>query len=568
MTDKEAKAVIKEKSQWLAKAMIENPHFLAMRERTLANCGGMSFANVVFSDTTSALASLNRNSLLELIYQHFRAIGLNEAADTLERESGHKFQNSPQPWDKTDLQLLISLAISHNEDPWNISPDFGHNFVEETIEEDNFAFAYKEDPNTIWNELLDPMLNSVYSDLTKPVFANLLACSLKRIIVSLIVPQGDMKHLPDADQQLIFLTLHSMTSSDHFLRHLVTIFDGEYPDELKEQIEPKMAEIRSNIIDLIRKWINFHGLFIGKHTLKSISQFLSRILQSGEYPKLQKFISITLNSIPTLKYGIKMGEKNDEGVIVQNPEILFRPDLNLLLPAPDFVAGQISTYQKTVFAAVHSLEFINAFSLHKTTIQTPTLNEFFEFGHHLQCLFLEAFLKEEKPEEGFTKLINLANELNKLKNYDALYNLLILLRRGDVSRLGGCTKDQKNTIHELWEICGKDGSDFLSGTEPSLYEKNILKFYDSWESCIPNMVAELHSVPLTITNQDDFTKEGLINWEKRRKIGERVSLIYRFQNYTSYPPPVSQMQKVIATSSTQTFEYYIDAIAERIAMRD
>ena len=564
MTDKSAKEITKEKSQWLAKAMAENPHILAMRERTRPKCGGMSFANVVFSDTTSALSSLNRNSLLELIYQHFRAIGMNEAADTLERESGHKFQNSPQQWDKTDLQLLISLAISHNEDPWNIPPDFGHNYVRESIEEDNFAFPYKEDPNTIWEELVHPMLHSIYSDVTQPTYSNLIACSLKRIVVSLIQPQGENKHLPDPDQQLIFLTLHSMTSSDHFLKQLVTVFDGNYPEELKDQIEPKMPEIRSNIIDVIRKWINFHGLFIGKHTLKSISQFLKRILDSGEHPKLNKIVKVSLETIPSLKYGIRMGEKNEDSITVRVPEVLFRPDLNLLLPDPDFVAGQISTYQKTVFAAVHSLEFINAFSLHKTTIQTPTLNEFFEFGHRLQCLFLEAFLKEDKPEDGFSKLLKLAKELDKLKNYDAVYNLLTLVRREDVKKLGRCTESQMKTIDQLWETCGKDGSDFCSGPEPSLYEKNLKQYFDLWSACIPNMTAELHSVPLEITNQEDFTKDGLINWEKRRKIGDRVQIIYRFQNYTSYPPPVSQIQKVISSAPTKTFDSYISMISQRI----
>ena len=542
--------------------MKENPQFLAMRERSLAKSGGMSFANVVHADTTSSLSSLNRDALLELVYQHLRAIGMNESADLLEKESGHTFQNSKQPWNRTDLQLLVSLAISHREDPWNIPKESNHFFTAEEIEEDNFAFPYREDTSKIWEELADPMINSVYTDNGNPTFANLKAASLKRIIVSLVTRQGTMQHLPDQDLQLVFLSLHSMTSSDHFLKHFVTLFDGEYPEEMKDKIEPVINIVRHNIVDVIKKWISFHGLFIGRHTLKSITQFLTRISKDEKYSKYSK---ITLQIIPNLTYGSNLGQRTEVPLKVSNPGVLFSPNLTILMPDADFVANQISTYQMNVFASVHSLEFINAFSNHKTNIQTPTLNEFFHFGRHLQILFIDSFLKENNPVQAYSKLIEIAVQLKECKNYDALYSLVSLIRREDMRTIGKCTPEQSNQIDLLWEECGKDGSVFENqdGKE-SKYEENIRSLYGAWKSCIPNLTAELHSIPKNVTDQSDFTEDWLINWEKKRKIAERAHIIYRFQTQSSFPPPVSQIQKVISSIPSESFDQLIGKIADKI----
>lgn len=558
-----------ERTLWLNRALQDNPQFLDMRERSLAEGQGMSFNHVVHSETMMAQSAINRYDLLELVYQHLEAIGMTQTAEILKKETGLKFQDSEQPWNKTDLQLLISLALGHREDPWNIPPQLNHSYVEEKIEEDNFASPYREDPNTIWEELCDRKLNAVYSDENNPTFANLKRASLKRIIIYLVYPENSFKHMPDADQQLIFLSLHSMTSSDHFFRHLVTLFDGN-PDNFKH-----MEEIRRNIVDTIRKWITFHGLFIGLRTLKSVEQFLTRIVQNESYSNLKVFIQQSLKMIPTLHYGIKLGESSKlEVPEIAEPEILFSPNLSLLMPPPSIVAQQISAYQCKAFSSVHSLEFIIAFSNHSLTIQTPTLQEFFLFGQHIQHLFLNAFVQYIKEEDrngnngikaAFQRMINVAIELENCKNYDALANLLrVILHREEIFKLCNPSEDQKNLLKDLWEKCGKDGEDMAKEDGSlSLYEKNILKLYDSWLSCIPNMTAELKSIRLSITEQPDFIN-GLINWEKRRKIAERVHILYRFQNQSTFQAPISQIQKVISSNPDKSFEDLIKIVTDRI----
>lgn len=589
---------IEESTAWLNQALTENPQYADMRERALTNSQGMSFSHVVQSETMTAESAIYRSDLLELVYQHLCAIGMKRTAEILVRESGLSFQKSSQPWNKTDLSLLISLAIGHREDPWNVPPTPNHIFANETIEEDNFASAYTEDPKDIWKELADKKLNAVYSDDSQPTFANLRRGSLKRIIVFLVeFHEGTLRHMKDSDMQLIFLSLHSMTSSDHFFKHLVTLYDGD-PDSngatrdtnldsngAKKEGEndgtkkdddgtgPKkekgsLSFLRKNIIDTIKKWVNFHGLFIGRKTLKSVELFLTRIYNSDIDETYKKIIASVLSIIPNLHYGIRLGESSKAPAPdIHEPEIFFRPNLTLLMPPPTIVAQQISAYQLKVFASVHSREFIIGFSNRAPTIQTPTLNEFLAFGKHIQHLFLDAYdqlMKEKSPRIAFQAMLAVADELAKCKSFDSLANLVLLLKRNELQTLSQATKDQIALINKLWESCGKDGEDMAKedGSQTD-YEKTIQDQYNSWASCIPNMTAELKSIKVSVTKQPDFI-DGLINWEKKRVIAERAHILYRFQNQSTFQAPISQIQKVISSIPDTPFEVLMNRVTNAI----
>lgn len=341
-----AKQLELNQSQWINQILSENPQYLALREQTLPTTGGHSFANVKQASTVTVPDTINRYQLLELISQHLQAIGMYQTADILARESGHSFQTSNQPWNCTDLHLIVSLAlnITNNinesekgthrksktvqensqtkkikslrrnfaygfnssdfdnydsmlyKEAWDMKPDPTHQYVIESLEEDYFSSPYKEDINTIWEELFDPNLHVVYEPNKPRTYQNVKHASLKRLIV--FHATKDVQAIPNSDHEQFFLTIHSITSSRHFLEHLVTLFDCiGIPSKYRSKINRmEIAQMRKNIINLIKRWTAFHGLFIGKETLKLTEQFFTRILEQSNLSRIGKQATLDTTS--------------------------------------------------------------------------------------------------------------------------------------------------------------------------------------------------------------------------------------------------------------------------------
>lgn len=196
-----------------------------------------------------------------------------------------------------------------------------------------------------------------------------------------------------ADDELtkFFLTLHSITSSYHFFEHLLALFDCHKltPDteEQRQQLLEKQPQLRINVINLIKKWTNFHGLFIGRKTLKSIGQFLRRINDDPDsYSNVTKFVGPILELLPKLSYGMKQGILPPPTELPEIPDeqIIFKPTLKITEPSPLEVARQITLLFHTAFKAVHSREFVVALGDQRVSHQTPTLAEFLKPSSTLQ----------------------------------------------------------------------------------------------------------------------------------------------------------------------------------------
>jgi len=555
---------IEQQSQWLSNAMKLKPEILEMRERALPIWGGYSFSNIFHSQTVSSQASVNRHALLELIYQHFQAIGFHSTADLLVKESGYQFQESDQPWDRTDLHLLASLAVEHRENPWEIGNENNHIYFSELIEEDSFASPYCEDTTYSSDVFLDRNKEAVYSSADVKNYSTLRAASLKRLIYYLCYsPKNAGDIINDEERQLFFLSLHSITSSDHFLHHLVKLYDANGFNTDAAEIK----KIRSGIIDTIRKWVEFHGLFIGRNSIKNIESFIKRIYTKD----LERFLKPLLEKLPKLQYRMNLADpsKKPDPPSISNPQIMFNPNLNILMPDSLEVARQVSYYYShDVFSKVHSLEFIIAFSETQCTIQTPTLNQLFAFEERLQNLFLDAFIRDDSPKEAYIKMLDVAEKLYQLSNFGGAYSVLELLKRKDVYTLGEATQPQMNRINELWDLCGNDGSQMPGrrgeSNEMSKYEKTLIELFQQWkEGVMPNMHAELHSISESVLKMPNYI-DGLVNWEKRKIIASRAALMYRFQNQCYIVHPISQIQKVIKSQPELSSAEIMAKISDRV----
>ena len=535
-------AKAEEWGRWVTEILTEHPQILALRERILPWTGGYSFANVVHANTTTSATHLNRFATLELIYQHLIAIGMYGTAEMLRQETSHEFQLVEQPWDKTDLQLIVSMGVLAKEDPWADANEPDHQYLSELLEEDSFAVPHEENPDEIYKELLDGSCGLCVGE--NGVWK---ASSLRRFVAHLVTATD----LQDDEIGKWLLILHSYTSSLHFFTHLKRILELhtlEVPDpETKAKLEQFMqtSDYLKATINIIQKWIKLHGLFIGQRTIKAIRKFVSKIVDDPFYAGIKKWTQTMKTQMQQLKYGSRSGEVTvSQEPDIPNPRIIFKPSLTIIEPETVEVARQICLTFHKAFKAVHTREFEVALENQRTLPQTPTLTEFFGFGRKLKYLVMETIATASDKDRATERIIVIAKHLLDLGNFDAVSWIVKALRRPELKKVAFLAKD--TAIKDLSDLSIGAGVDPSNSAK---YRETIETRYVAWDEAIPNMKTEI--VLLSKDNSPSFI-DGLINWEKRRPLADKVFVLYRFQNkpYAFYP--VSQIQKVLERGPTMT----------------
>lgn len=524
------------RAKWLPEILEQNPQLLLLRERTLPWTGGFSFSNLVNTAMTATLAPVNRKILLELIIQHLFAIGMNQTAETIIEETGHTFQEKKQPWDKTDLLLLVSLGVLPREDPWNIPDDPAVTYVEEPLEEDFFASPYREDPRGIAQSILNPDSDVLWIDPESPkTYQNMRASSLNRLVLSL-TNFGVGNFIRDEDLSAFFLSLNTVTSSLHFFEHLKTAFEMDIDPQAKVVLgEEGISKIRVGIVNVLKKWVSCRGLFIGRRALKAIKRFCEQYEADDSYKALLSGIS---ESMETLTYGSQEVKPNQpkELPVIRDVQILFRPGLTLIDPEPQETARQITLVSHASFKAIHTREFMVALVAKKCSVQAPTLGEFLEFQNKIGQLALETILFSSDKTAAFARVLDIAQHLEQIANFQSLSVILSQLMRDEVLSIVQATPKQIEVLKHLSVKCGDAPGSF------DAYASFLCVLFREWKPAIPNIRAEVRNSQ--IRPSSDFIN-GLINWGKRREITARAGIFYRLQNKAFSFHPVPQIQKVI-----------------------
>lgn len=530
------------RSRWLPEILERAPHLLALRERTLPWTGGYSFAKLVETGLTASLTPVNRHVILELIVQHLSAIGMQQTADTIIEETGHKFQEKLQEWDKTDLMILVSLGVLPREDPWNIPEDPHVQYVVEPLEEDFFSSPYREDPRNP----IDPSRDVVWIDKDgKKNYENIKASTLNYLVLQMFDPDTMAFMGSDGHLEEFFLALNTVTSSMHFFEHLQAVFDLKIGEEDAKSVEKRINLIQIEILKLIQKWVNFRGLFIGRRTLRAIHRFCDRF-DSG-YETLASLRRMISESMDKLTYGIRQNPKLEkEKPCIVDAQILFKPTLSLVEPEPIEVARQITLLSHAAFKAIPTRELIIALESKKSSLATPTLREFILFQKSIGLLCIEAIVYADDRVKAMERIVSIVKELGKIGNYQSLSAIVLhFLEPGAASllQLGG---DKTEIMKQLNADCGNEPASF------DTYSYNLReRRFQAGQPGIPNLLKELEQAEITET--EEFV-DGLINWKRRRQFTEKMRLFYGFQNRPFPFHDVVQIQKHIKQGPIHTRE--------------
>lgn len=125
-----------EHTHWLTDLNLQDPEMLDYRERFLSTSGGISFSQLLKTQTVSNSSLLNDEIILDLIHQHLVALGFNKTVKSLENEHSQVYQFGERNFECTDLRFLVSLAIGPRESAFSVSPDLSHHFIPKRIDHD------------------------------------------------------------------------------------------------------------------------------------------------------------------------------------------------------------------------------------------------------------------------------------------------------------------------------------------------------------------------------------------------------------------------------------------------
>lgn len=537
-----------ERCKWIPDIFSNDSTLLELRERALPFIGGYSFSNLVHTGSSISSTHFNRYVLLQLIYQHLSSAGLHMTAEAIEKETGLKFQDINQPWDKTGLSILASLGSLPHNNPWEIKPDENVQFFDEVFDEDMYAFHYREDPKLLFEELLDKEKNIVYTEGKSHLFGHIKAASLRRFVI--ILATQDSSYLSYEDFYYFFLSLPSITSSHHFFQHIVTLYELDFDDPvIVDKLERQMSGIRITILYLIKKWIKFHGLFIGKQTLNEIKTFLKKLINTSQgSAKYITYLESCITIIEKSTYGLyHETNRSIEFVppLIKEPNFLMKKSLTILHPEPMEVARQISLLALKYFSNINSREIIEMLSTNKTSMRTPLVSSYLTFCQKLTDLAFETVITSLDFAVAFNRLLEIGSALISLNNFQCTYSLFRAFDNEENLILIQASSQQIDSFRQLIAKCGIRKLDY------PIYWEEISNYYKEQlpAPVIPNISADLMNYE--IEDKPDFVN-GLINWDKKKKLVSKCLIYYYFQN-CQYPfYEITQIEKLIERGPTLT----------------
>ena len=515
---------VDDRGLWMAREMEEDEDALELRERTYHWTGMHSFGILTWPNATTCKAHLDRHRVLELIYQHMHSIGMDHAASTLSHESKLEFQRKDQNMDRTDLRLLLSLAMGPRENIWDTSGLDSVWLVEEPVDEDNASVNYKEP----LGDYKKPLTGVRFAESRE--FRNITLAPLKSLVTLLVM--GDVFDIvprPE-DRQKFFLTLNSICKSEHLFEHLFTMFN-----------EVESVEMKKAVLAFIDEWVRFSGLFIGQRTLRSIILFL-QTYQTTETAAL-------LQLIPKLQYGnpVELTQKPPAPVI-SNAVKLLDPELRLTTPEPEEVARQLTMATHKLFSAIHPREFYAAISTRRLSLKTPGLNELYDFGERLKLLIASTILIYKNDSvRSLTQIIDTMEQLLILRNYESLSWYISALEMKCVQNLSATYSALSDSSKEKWNRIRA----YSWKNKNEVYERSVAQCTD--QPTIPNMRYELSITTVDGYKGDEFV-HGLVNWEKRQRAATYILHYSAFQNRRYNFHLISQIQSIFKRPLEHTKE--------------
>ncbi|KAJ5078864.1 ras guanine nucleotide exchange factor i-related [Anaeramoeba ignava] len=532
-----------DRSEWLTYVLKRNPQIKDLRERITPLNRAQNFAKIYKAGLPDVLDQLTEETILQLIMQHLVCLGSNKTKETLEKETGVKYE--PKYLTDSRLHTLLRMAIRETEKVWDIVLDQrstdgdaeNDDYISE-LDEHLIGLGFEaEDEDAkedvyIWKEPNDSESNLLLTEQNEIKAANL------NKLVEKLTSQPNYGVTIDT----FLMTYQSFTSPKKLLAKLIQRYHvPKSPNENEDEYLKRKKVIQIKVINVCTKWIEKHFSDFSNRLIRELYEFIDETLSQDDKNIAKKL----RDTVVKRQKGIDKKTIIHESENIPEPKVpknIFSTSLSLLDVEEEEVARQLTLIEFDLFSQIKPSELLNqSWSKPKFKHRAKNLLAMIERFNDVSGWVATTIINCEKIKHRtrvFTRFFKILEYCRQLNNFNAVMALLAGFNSSAIYRLkftwAEIPKRQIEVFEQLEKEMSSDSSykgyrDALKGVNPP---------------CIPYLGVHLTDLTFIEDGNPDFIGD-LINFSKRIQISKVIRNIQQYQQKGYELQPVQQIQSLL-----------------------
>eukprot|EP01117_Protostelium_nocturnum_P002738 TRINITY_DN1360_c0_g1_i1.p1 TRINITY_DN1360_c0_g1~~TRINITY_DN1360_c0_g1_i1.p1 ORF type:complete len:1498 (-),score=713.70 TRINITY_DN1360_c0_g1_i1:124-4617(-) len=379
------------------------------------------------------------------------------------------------------------------------------------------------------NALLSPRMKGINNSSS---FDTLKSGTLNKLVESLTSDEV----IDETFMKTFFTTYLSFTTADKLLDKLSERFKG--PEGCNNQRRLQLIQQRTCVV--LKHWIEHRFGDFGEKQIVKLHNFVDQI---------SNYLSDIARSLKSqlLK---KSGQRRDNLVDLLDPPEVYVFDMEghshsaFFMALNDIeIARQLTAVDSEIFQSIAPAELLNqAWNKEKIQFRSPNVSDLIIRANKISFWIATLILQHETIAERsklIQKLIDIAEELRKLNNYNTLMGFIAGLNMSSILRLKKTFEDVPPAKLEVFKSLEKLMSPVGSY---KLYRTNIKK---AIPPLLPYIGTYLSDLTFIDEGNPDRTKEGFINFQKCELIYNSISEIESWQQWPYFFPKVEPIHTMV-----------------------
>ncbi|OHS94451.1 RasGEF domain containing protein [Tritrichomonas foetus] len=525
------------RSNWLEDAIKKDPSILEFRERVNPLARAAKFGRLYLPNNRY----LEQQTLLSLISQHFRTLGLVEAQSSLHSEWDGNY-DIPAHLSRSQLTFLIQRGVSHCERFWELSSNNSHLSDEEQkriVDEEisriiGGAPNIVDDTNPIESEVpYDP--HFILIDKEKRIITY---ASLNQII--LILTSDTQVIMPELAPSFC-LTYKSFVSSKALF--------SKIRERFRMAVKEKDQDTLEKTCNLFKLWLDEAGSEIEQPIIEAMKIFVEKEIKPI-FPQIEVDFERT-----STKYALDIDYSKAPNVNLGHCDKIWTGDFSLFDLPPEEIARQMTIWSCTKYYAIQRSELLDgAWQNPRLKHRAPNITALINHTNVTSKWIAFSILNEptfEKRMQTFCYLIQVMRHLWELQNYYDVFSIFGGFNEPEIMRLNNHMAELSRKDHAFldevrrhleeggatWQLIRKLNENALKNNKPVLpyfgiYLSDLFKYDDVIKS----------------------KKDGLLNVEKCLKLYEFITKLEIFKKNKYCFLPIIQVQEKLDDLPTRDDE--------------
>ena len=361
---------------------------------------------------------------------------------------------------------------------------------------------------------------------------------VKAATLEKLVERVTYQSYPDVKYMTQFLlTYRSFTSAPALLDLLSERSNLPIPRDLTEEEEERFQKkvqqpVRLRVLNLLKSWVNqyTHDFVDDPEFSDDFSQFLDKL---GAFEGMNLGAKTLKMQLKKKSQKISMGGEEEGARKTQGrggPPKSYEPSFkgrgaNLLEINPTELARQLTLHESKLFRKIKPWEFLNQAWAKKGGLGAPNVLEMIHWSTKVSGFVATEIMRApiNKKVRVITYFMQVAAALRDLNNFNALMEVIAGFENAAVWRLQPFFNEvPRKNAHVMDELRVT-----MSTQKNNKSIREALRSVDM--PCIPYLGMFLTDLTFIEDGNSDSTKEGLINFTKRRYVAQVILEIQQYQ---------------------------------------